>query len=90
MKYLERGISHFQGNTYTHTVRDDIVDEGMDFRQIHVRILSRAHQVEVYLNDRWVFSMDMTGLPVAGGFGFLAESGVLTVTKSEVYALEHL
>jgi beta-fructofuranosidase len=90
VRFSERSIEEFNGNTYLRHLRDDIARHFASNEKIAIRIISRAHQVEVYVDDAWVFSMDMSDLPASGGFGFLVDSGELRIENVVVSELEEL
>lgn len=45
---------------------------------------------EVYINDRWIFNVGLKGIPVAGDFSLLVESGGAQVHNLEIHELEPL
>ena len=89
LEYLE-SVAKFKSDTFNTYIRDDYTDPSMISTEISVRIISRAHQVEVYINDIWVFSMDVSDLPSDGGFGLLAENGAAAVRDLTIFSLEPL
>ena len=89
LEYLE-SVTKFKSDTYNTYIRDDYTDPSMISTEIAVRIISRAQQVEVYINDIWVFSMDASDLPPEGGFGLLAENGAAAVRDLTIFSLEPL
>ena len=90
IRYDKRSIDDFNGNTYLRYRRDDIVRSDPKSQEIHIRIISRAHQVEIYIDDGWVFSMDMSDLPSKGTFGLLADSGSARLKEVTISVLEDL
>ena len=83
-------VNQFNADTYSTYVRDDYVDPSLISEKMHIKMIVRAHQAEVYLKDIWVFSMDMTDLPTFGGFGLLVEHGSAALHGVTVSALEPL
>jgi hypothetical protein len=56
----------------------------MNQESLHVRILTRSHISEVYLNEQWIFSMDISDLPPQGDIGFLTISGTATIKNLRI------
>jgi hypothetical protein len=77
-------IRNFQSNTVTCCLRDDFRGCGMNQESLHVRILTRSHISEVYLNEQWIFSMDISDLPPQGDIGFLTISGTATIKNLRI------
>ena len=90
VQYPGRSIKDFNANTFHRYLRDDYMPEAPLSNHIACRILSRKHQAEIYIDDIWAFSMDMSDLPAAGEMGFLCSSGALDVTNVKVFELEAL
>jgi hypothetical protein len=90
VRYLEESVRRFNSNTYSRYLRDDYVFDTLDSRNLRIRIISRAHQVEVYIDDVWLFSMDMSDLPSSGQFGILCDSGQLHLSDVMISELEPL
>ena len=90
VRYLEQSIRRFNGNTYSRYLRDNYSFGVLDCRKLRIRIISRAHQAEVYINDVWVFSMDMSDLPSSGQFGILCDSGQTHFSEVVISELEPL
>ena len=88
LEYLEEGIRRFNADTYYSYRRDTYTNPSLISDRVNVRILSRAHQVEIYLNGTWIFSMDVSDLPAEGNFGMLAENGLAQIEDMMVYSLE--
>jgi len=55
-----------------------------------LRVLVRAHRVEVYINDRWIFGTSMTDSPRTGRIGLLVDSGSVTFSEVRVAEIEPL
>jgi len=90
VRYIQRTVADFNANTYNRYLRDDFkIGERLPDR-MQIRILSRAHQTEVYVDDAWIFSMDMSDLPPAGSMGVLAYSGAVQISDISVTELEPL
>jgi sucrose-6-phosphate hydrolase SacC (GH32 family) len=90
VRYLEQSVRRFNGNTYSRYLRDNYAFGTLDCGNLQIRIISRAHQAEVYINDVWVFSMDMSDLPSSGQFGILCDSGQTHLSEVVISELEPL
>lgn len=90
VRYLEQSIRRFNGNTYPRYLRDNYAFGTLNCGNLQIRIISRAHQVEIYINDVWVFSMDMSDLPLSGQFGILCDSGQTHLSEVVISELEPL
>ena len=90
VRYLEQSIRRFNGNTYPRYLRDNYAFGTLNCGKLQIRIISRAHQVEIYINDVWVFSMDMSDLPLSGQFGILCDSGQTHLSEVVISELEPL
>jgi hypothetical protein len=90
VRYLEESVRRFNSNTYSRYLRDDYVFDTLDCADLRIRIISRAHQVEIYIDDVWLFSMDMSDLPPSGRFGILCDSGQLHLSDVTISELEPL
>lgn len=56
----------------------------------HLRVMIRAHRVEVYVDDRWIFGTSMADSPKTGRLGLLIESGSASFANLRVAELEPL
>lgn len=54
----------------------------------HVRVLVRAHRVEVYVNDRWIFGASLTDSPPTGRIGLLVEGGSGVFSELRIAEIE--
>lgn len=90
VRYLEQSVRRFNAKTYSRYLRDDYLFDTLDSGNLQIRIISRAHQVEIYIDDVWVFSMDMSDLPSSGQFGILCDSGQLHLSDVTISELEPL
>ncbi len=57
---------------------------------IHIRIIVRNEHVELYLNDRWVFSAHVEDLPKKGLLGFTLDGGNVKIDKLLMKGLKGL
>jgi hypothetical protein len=69
---------------------DDIAGVRMPAGPQHLRVLVRAHRVEVYLNDAWLFGVSLPEAPPSGRIGLLVEGGTAEFASLRVAELEPL
>lgn len=55
-----------------------------------LRILVRAHRVEVYIDDRWILGTSMTDSPPTGRIGLLVDAGTVAFAKLRIAEIEPL
>ena len=56
----------------------------------HVRILVRSHMAEVYVNEKWLFCIDISDAPESGDIGIIAESGEAAITDLRIAEIKPL
>ena len=80
----------FNATTVLCHLKDDYHEAGVATGPQQVRILVRAHMAEVYINERWVFCIDISDVPDSGNMGMLVESGSATITNLRVAEIKPL
>jgi len=48
------------------------------------------HMAEVYINEQWIFCIDISDAPEGGNIGMLVESGKATITDLRVAEIKPL
>jgi hypothetical protein len=70
----------------------DLVDQvsGVELAEgeQRLRVLSRGHRVEAYLNDRWLFAVSAEGMPSAGRLGLFVKGGSARFDRIRAAQLE--
>ena len=59
-------------------------------KSVQVRILARNEYIDLYLDDRWIFSACAEGLPRKGGLEFSLEGGTAEISNMLVSKIEPL
>ncbi|HBP38553.1 MAG TPA: hypothetical protein DD640_07405 [Clostridiales bacterium] len=85
-----RRIRNFGSDTVICCLRDDFSGFGLSQGLLQVRILVRAHMAEIYLNDQWIFSMDISDVPRKGDMGILVKSGSAVIHDLCISSLKPL
>ncbi len=88
MEYWKAYHREFKSRTILTHVKTQYQQPGLIGDSVSVRIITRGHLAEVYLNDQWVFTTDISDLPLKGDVGFMADSGTLQIRDCEIYGLE--
>jgi hypothetical protein len=78
------------GDSVALNVLDDIQGLKLEPGPRHLRVLIRAHRVEVYLDDRWLFGTSFPEAPANGKVGLMVQGGTATVSDLRVAALERM
>ena len=80
----------FNSTTILCHLKDDYHQRNIAKGAQHVRILVRAHKAEVYINEQWIFCIDISDAPEGGNIGMLVESGKATITHLRVAEINPL
>lgn len=81
-------ITEHRANTIKNYVFDDFTKENLLEGDFDLRIMSREHMVEVYINDRLIFATSMLGLPQEGGIAWWSEEGEMSIKDLSVFEME--
>jgi sucrose-6-phosphate hydrolase SacC (GH32 family) len=87
-EYWKAYFQEFKSRTIITHVKTETQQPGLFGESVAVRVIVRGHLAEVYINDQWIFTTDISDLPDKGDIGFMADSGILSVKECEVYGLE--
>lgn len=80
----------FNSTTILCHLKDDYHQRNIAKGAQHVRILVRMHMAEVYINEQWIFCIDISDAPEGGNIGMLVESGKATITDLRVAEIKPL
>ncbi len=80
----------FNASTILCSLKDDYQQAGLMEKALHVRILVRAHMAEIYINEQWIFCLDISDAPKNGNMGVLVESGKVIISNLRIAKLKPL
>jgi beta-fructofuranosidase len=69
---------------------DDYTKEHLLDGEFDLRIMSRAHMAEVYINDKWIFTTSMLETPQEGEIGYWSDQGALVISDLHIFEMEGL
>ena len=83
-------ITSLKSNTIKNIIFDDFTKEDLINGEFDLRILSRGHMVELYINNKWIFSTSMLGTPEEGGVGYWSDAGEMKIRDLKIFEIEPL
>ena len=86
---VERPKQFYATTIFCH-LKDDYHQTNIAKGPQHVQILVRAHMAEVYINEQWIFCIDISDAPENGNIGIFVESGKATITDLRVAEIKPL
>ena len=75
-------------NSIKNNILDDFTKENFLNGEFDLRIMSREHMVEVYVNDKLIFATSMIGSPQEGGIGYWSEEGEMIINNLSIFKME--
>ncbi|MBC8509931.1 MAG: hypothetical protein H8D34_34215 [Chloroflexi bacterium] len=86
---VDRPTSFFATTILCHP-KDDYHQQKIAGSPQHVRILVRSHMAEVYINEKWLFCIDISDAPESGSIGMIAGSGEAVITDLRIAEIKPL
>ena len=80
--------NNYNANTILTLLRDDFQQDGIASGKKHIRVMTRAHMVDVYVDNQWIFSTEIINAPKNGNVGMLVSGGKATISNLRIVELK--